>query len=170
MRGLGERFFPSSFIAYSQIHSHEYTLLKSDLENAAKIRMIFEQCLACFYYHPEIWLAYAYFEKQINGDLDSAKLILKRSIAVFPNSILFPLYLSEVLEEEGKIEDTHTLIKALFERTKDRFTFSLYQRFLYRHFGLSAARLLFSSTFEFRFGNPNQSLQVFFRGDFFDCC
>lgn len=142
------------------MHSHEYAVFKSDRENAAKIRMIFEQCLACFYYHPEIWLTYAYFEKQVLGDVESSKLVLKRSINVFPELFIFPVYLSEILEEEKNVEEAHTWMKSLFDRTKNRFTFSFLQRFLFRHFGLSAARLLFSSTFEFRIENPNESLQV----------
>lgn len=86
--------------------------------------------------------------------------IAKKAAILFPKVLCFHLLLAEVAEEDGKVTEAHEILQSLFQYEKTYFTFSVFQRFLFRNFGVAAARLLFSSTYEYRLANPKEALHV----------
>jgi hypothetical protein len=71
------------------------------------IRMIFEQCLCCFCYHPEIWIAYSKFERYFGASTGtelpsaisstaSARAVLNAAIEANPLTVGLRVALSEL--------------------------------------------------------------------------
>jgi hypothetical protein len=129
-------------------------------EGVSILRMIFQQCLCCFYYHPEVWLSFSSFEKLHSKDLESARIVLQKAKEVIPACNLLQISYAEINEEMSNISETRKTLQDLFETEKTAFTFTLFQRFLMRHFGIATARILFSSTHSLRTSNPELALEV----------
>ena len=73
------------------------------------IRMLYDQCLCCFQYNPEVWLSYAMFEKQHSpsgSGLAAARKLILESIRNNEKVSLLYVALAELEEEHenfGKI-------------------------------------------------------------------
>ncbi len=124
------------------------------------MRMVYRQCISCFFYHPEIWLSYSTFERFFCDDIISARLALEKAITSIPDCLYLKLALAELEEEFGNIEIAGTLYKKMYEDEKNPFAFAIYQRFVRRTLGISSARMLFSSTRDFRLHNTSIATEV----------
>lgn len=127
------------------------------------VRMVFQQCLSCFYYNAEIWLALARFEQQYLGekeDMAAVKSILQQGIESIPSVTLLRISLAELEELDGNIEAAKEVLRCMFETVMDGFTFALYQRFIRRKLGMVPARKLFSETITLRNNNPKLAIEV----------
>lgn len=123
------------------------------------VRMIYDQCLCCFLYNPEVWLSLAKFVESHKGYTE-AKAIYTSAIQSNPNVALLRLALAELEERNGHVAVAEQALLECFERIPSGFTFSVYQLFLRRQKGVAAARKAFSDTLDLRQGNPKLALEV----------
>jgi hypothetical protein len=68
--------------------------------------------------------------------------------------------LAELEEQFGNMDAAKEVLREMFEKFHDGFSFTLYQRFVHRTVGIDAARRLFSETQELRTNNPTLSIEV----------
>lgn len=135
------------------------SLSDKDFQNS--IRMVFQQFLNCFYRNPEVWIAFSEFEQNIYSDnSNNAKSILKQGIVACPKNILLNIKLAELEELDNKLEDAASIYRLVYESNPSGYTFGLYQKFIRRHFGILAARSLFSETSQQRLHCPEKALEV----------
>ena len=148
------------------------------------VRMVFEQCLCCFRYNPEVWLSLAHFEREqglpptSSGGTQNeneqekekqdkeeqsvvqARNVYLEAIDANPTVTLLRAALSELEEAAGNLETAKEVLRVTFEQTPCGFTFALLQRFIRRNLGIGAARRLFTETLLIRTTNPKIGLEV----------
>lgn len=126
--------------------------------------MAFQQCLCCFYYNPEVWLAFAKFEQHILPAEGSNSLlpksILTQGIEAVPDSAILRIRLAELEEQFGDINAAKEIFRQMFEAFQDGYSFTVYQRFIHRTIGTDAARRVFSETQQLRTNNASLSVEV----------
>eukprot|EP01039_Chlorochromonas_danica_P004320 gene4320-4741_t len=146
------------------------------------VRMVFQQCLNCFYHHEEVWLAFARFEQSqvsqapLEGKVQQqqqqvveeeeegvgkARALLRQAITAVPQAALLRIALADLEEESNRVEVAKEVLQEMFERLPGGFTFSLYQRLVRRSLGVSAARRLFSETAPLRLSQPKLAVELF---------
>lgn len=112
---------------------------------------VFDQALAAFRFHAEVWLSYAQYELgQQPPRVAEARAILKEAIDLIPNVSFLRIALAELEEVHGGADAARDLLRTSFEKLPSALTFSVYQRFIRRTDGMNAARKLFSETFSLR--------------------
>jgi hypothetical protein len=116
----------------------------------ASVRMIFDQCLCCLMYHPEVWLSYSRFEAQQNAGIIEARTILRDSISIIPKASFLRIALAELEEQQGNFDAAREVLRSAFQSLPSGFTFSVLQRFIRRRDGMHAARKCFSETAQLR--------------------
>ena len=127
------------------------------------VRMVYQQCLCCFYHNPEVWLSFAKFEEQLGSttaDHSAVRSILLQAIDAIPDSAVLRSRLGELEEHLSNVNAAGEVYRKMFEHFCDGLSFTLYQRFLHRNIGVIAARRLFSETWELRAHSPELSAQV----------
>ncbi len=101
--------------------------------------MLFDQCLCCFLFHPEVWISLAKF----TTGYTEISAVYKSAIEIIPNSVYLRIALSEHEEINNKLNDAKETLKVAFEKMPSAVTFSVYQKFVRRHESIDAARKLF---------------------------
>lgn len=128
------------------------------------LHMAFQQCLACFLRHPEVWLAFAqqellFEEREKEKNPEKARSIVENSVSrallqegirLNPTSAALKVALAEVLELQHDVDSALSVLKDCFTSRPDGFSFAVYQRFVRRSLGETAARRLFSETASLR--------------------
>ena len=79
---------------------------------SSRVSLVFSQCLACMYHHPEAWYAYAKW----NTDRDQpAKAIevLQEGCKVMPDCLMLHFGLADLHETAGEVEETKGVLEAL---------------------------------------------------------
>lgn len=140
--------------------SYELSHFTLSDENIRSLTLVYEQCLCCFYYNPEVWLSFSSCAKTYFKDNELARIILQKGIEVIPSSSLLLTGYAVLNEEMGNVNVAKKIYQDLFEKEQNSFFFSLYQKFLMRHLGLTAARIFFSSTYPLRSTNADLAVQV----------
>jgi len=94
--------------------------------------------------------------------IDRAKHILSLAITINPSVIYLRVALAELQELSHDISASQAQYQQLFDTFPHGITFTWYQRFVYRHVGILAARILFKNTFWLRqsLEKPEIALQV----------
>ena len=113
------------------------------------IKAVYERCLGCQLYHPEIWLSWAKFELDFSG-VHEARTIYREAIDIVPKVALLRIAFAELEERQQNYDSTREILRSAFAQVPSGLTFALYQRFVRRRDGISAARKLFSDTFALR--------------------
>lgn len=103
------------------------------------MEMVFDQCLCCFLYHPEVWICLAKF----TAGYPEVSAVYKNAIDIIPNSAYLRIALAEHEEINNKLNDAKETLKVAFEKLPSAVTFSVYQKFVRRHESIDAARKLF---------------------------
>jgi hypothetical protein len=162
----------SAFLAYEM---DNYDAANPDAYRPT-VHMAFQQCLSCFLYYPEVWIAFAQFEHGQQQARDAktqdkmllldrvivAKEILDEAIRFNPQSSLLRIALAEIEESVGHVDEVWRILKEMFLACPDGFTFAIYQRFVRRQAGQLAARKLFSETAALRSSMPSaQALELY---------
>jgi hypothetical protein len=126
----------------------------SDESLRMMMHLIYDQCLCCLLFYPEIWMSLAKFELgQKPSCVSDARVVLRESIEVIPESALLRVTLAELEEMHGGMKGLDTareVLKFAFESIPCPFTFAAFQRFVRRVDGITAARKLFSETLPLR--------------------
>lgn len=148
------------------------------------VRMVYEQCLACFRFNPEVWISAAHFEQDPaqrrtesgaggssgasgvetveaqEAAVDSARVVLIDAIDANPGVTLLRCSLAELEEGAGKLEAAKEVLRVTFEQNPSGFSFALFQRFIRRNLGITAGRRLFSETQAMRKSNSKLALEL----------
>lgn len=123
------------------------------------VRLVYDQCLCCFLYNPEVWLSLAKFVESHRGYAE-ARAIYQSAIQSNPSVALLRIALAELEERNGNVAVAEKELQECFEKVPSGLTFSVYQLFLRRQKGVAAARKAFSDTLELRQSNPKLALEV----------
>ncbi len=127
------------------------------------MRLLYDQCLCCFRYNPEVWLCLSRFAQKHRG-FEEAKTACLQAIECNPGVSLLRVSLAELEEVAGNHEEAESVLREAFQTVPCGFTFSIYQRFVRRQRGKQAARKLFSGTLSLRSGNEQLGYEVSERG------
>lgn len=119
-------------------------------EHRQYMRMLFEQCLCSSRFFPEVWLSYASYELKRNASHGAAREILQNGVAVLPDVPLLRFHLAEIEEKHFTIDVALETLRSAFTSVPSAITFTVLQRFVRRHFGIIAARQIFTETLSFR--------------------
>lgn len=116
--------------------------------------MLFDQCLCCFRLHPEVWMTIAHYEYgTYHRRLPEARAVLREAIETIPDVVLLRVALAELEECHGGangVDAAREVLRTAFEAQPSVQSFSVYQRFVRRKDGVTAARKLFSETLPLR--------------------
>lgn len=115
------------------------------------MQMVYEQCLCCMRFHPEVWLSLAKFKIQGGRScIDDARLVFEEAIETLPNVAFLRVAYSELEEHYGSNDKARDILAAAFAQLPSGLTFSVLQRFIRRRDGIVAARKFFSDTLPMR--------------------
>lgn len=113
------------------------------------MKMIYDQCLSCFMFHPEVWMSMALYEEKY-GTLADVRAVYREAIETIRNIAFLRIALADLEELDGNLETARDVFRQAFEKVPCPLTFSLYQRFIRRHDGVNATRKLFSEALQQR--------------------
>lgn len=116
------------------------------------MQMVYEQCLCCMRFHPEVWLSLAKFKMGVGqaGSIEEARAVFDEAIETLPNVAFLRIAYSEVEEHHGSMDKARDILDAAFGHLPSGLTFSVLQRFTRRRDGIVAARKFFSDTLPMR--------------------
>lgn len=129
------------------------------------MQMLYDQCLCCMRFHPEVWLSLAWFHASVGGGgvgartsaiggkssgIVEARAVLNEAIETIPASALLRVSFSEIEEQHGSIDNARKILNVAFDHMPNGFVFAVRQRFIRRRDGLVAGRKCFSDTLSMR--------------------
>lgn len=148
----------SSFKSLEEVINITDLYLRFELQNPdnlapqnfkSNMKAIYEKCLSCHLFHPEIWLSIAKFELDFSGILE-ARTVYREAIDIIPKVALIRIAFAELEERQRNYDSTKEILKAAFNQVPSGLTFALYQRFIRRREGILAARKLFGDSLPLR--------------------
>ena len=128
-------------------------------QHQAFMKMIYEQCLCCMLFHPEVWMGYARLQQEAGGSVEG-KQVYREAIEIVPDVVTLRVALAELEEAEGNKDVAKAVLKAAFEKLPSAFTFAALQRFVRRKEGMTAARKVFSETLPLRRDPTHEALSL----------
>ena len=128
-------------------------------QHQAFMKMIYEQCLCCMLFHPEVWMGYARLQQEAGGSVEG-KQVYREAIEIVPDVVTLRVALAELEEAEGNKDVAKAVLKAAFEKLPSAFTFAALQRFVRRKEGMTAARKVFSETLPLRRDPAHEALSL----------
>jgi len=117
------------------------------------LQMVYDQCLCCLRFHPEIWLSLAKFKIKEGGGLKgmaAARTVMNEAISVLPGVALLRVAYSEFEEQWGSPDTARKILDEAFAQLPCGLLFAVKQRFIRRRDGIVAARQFFSDTLPMR--------------------
>ena len=148
----------NNFLLIYISHVSFYALLRYEETNPEELApaahkdmmlLVYDQCLCCLRHHPEVWLGLARYQLKASG-VSEARIVYKEAIEVIPTVYMLRLALAELEECQGNIDSARDILRLAFQQLPSAWSFSIYQRFVRRHDGLTSARRCFSDTFPLR--------------------
>lgn len=147
--------------AWTKYIRYEMSMKESMEESQHKSLMclVFEQCLCCFRYYPEIWMSYCNYIKSTNitSSVLPIRALFREAISIIPSCAVLRIAWAEVEEEFGNVEISRDILKQGYEATLTPIAFGALQRFIYKKDGKTAARKCFSETYPLRMEALSQS-------------
>ena len=126
-------------------------------QHQAFMKMIYEQCLCCLLFHPEVWMGYARLQQESEGAA-IARQVYQEAIEIVPDIVALRVALAELEEAEGNNDAAKAALKAAFDKLPSAFTFATLQRFVRRKETIAAARKIFTDTLLLRRDPANETL------------
>lgn len=117
------------------------------------LQMVYEQCLCCLRFHPEIWLSLAKFKIKEGGGLKgmaAARKVMNEAVTVLPGVALLRVAYAEFEEQWGSPDTARKILDEAFTQLPCGLLFAVKQRFIRRRDGIVAARQFFSDTLPMR--------------------
>ena len=79
---------------------------------SARVSLVFSQCLACLYHHPEAWYAFAKWHTEQNQP-EKAIEVLQEASKVLPDCLMLHFGLADLHEIAGNVEMAKSVLEAL---------------------------------------------------------
>lgn len=114
----------------------------SPVDYKIRVRLCYRKCLMELRYYPEIWYAFADFERSVS-DVEASMIILRESLRAIPDSVLLRFALTESLELEGDVDGAKHLHDYYLELFPSTVGVVQKMRFLRRVEGQASARNYF---------------------------
>jgi cleavage stimulation factor subunit 3 len=98
--------------------------------------LVFDQFIACFRLHPEVWIELSKLEQQQTPPyIAEARNALKEGIELIPDVAMIRIALAEFEENQGAHEAARDVYRGAFEAIPSALTFTCFQRYVRRREG-----------------------------------
>jgi hypothetical protein len=118
-----------------------------------RVRLAFRHALQELYFYPEVWYAFAEFERSVS-DPEACLTILRASLQALPDSTLLGFALADALEVDAKLDEAKAVHESLVRRIRNSsVAYCQLIRFVRRTEGVASARAMFKRARESESGD-----------------